>query len=194
MNRIEDQEIIEGIVNGDELIIKDFYKNNLHYISSYILQNSGREEDVEDVFQDALVFMYQKLRSGSLEIDGSTLKTYFYAVCKNIWRNRLRKNKKLTFKEDMLTIVESIEDSIIEEIENKEREHLFRKCFLKLNDTCRVVLSLVFEGKSMKEISEKTGYSEGYTRKKKFECKKSLIEMIEKDPMYIEVYLTSEKQ
>ncbi|WP_438710894.1 hypothetical protein ACSTS3_19875 [Aquimarina muelleri] len=39
----------------------------------------------------------------------------------------------------------------------------------------------------MRQIAEETGYSEGYARKKKFECKKHLIERIESNPTYEEL-------
>ena len=94
MNITDERKILDGIAAGDNSIIKDFYKNNYDYIKGYILQNSGKDEDVEDVFQDALVIIYQKLKSDSLDIN-VTLKTYFYAVCKNVWRNQLRKKSKL---------------------------------------------------------------------------------------------------
>ncbi len=193
MNNTEDRKILEGIATGDEVIITAFYKKNLPYIRRYILQNSGREDDVEDVFQDALVLIYQKLKEDSLELHAS-LRTYFYGVCKNIWRNRLRKNKKMIITEDVLTNEEAVDPVVIENIEQKEREHVYRKHFLNLGDACRQVLTLLFQGNSMKEISNITGYSEGYTRKKKFECKKSLLEMIEKDPMYTELKITPEKE
>ncbi|MFC5045202.1 RNA polymerase sigma factor [Aquimarina hainanensis] len=186
MIETEDKKILTGIIAGDETVIKSFYKNNIPYIKGYVLKNSGNEQDVEDVFQDAIVFVYQKFKTDPLDIRYS-LKTYFYAVCKNIWRNRLRKNKRLQFKEEPLMISEITEQSIQEELEKKEQESLYRKYFLQLGDRCLEVLNLVFEGKSMREISTITGYSEGYARKKKFECKKRLLEMIENDPMYDEL-------
>ncbi len=193
MSKSEECKILEGIIAGEEAVIKAFYKKNQPYIRRYILQNSGNEEDVEDVFQDALVFIYQKLKTDSLELHCS-LRTYFYAVCKNIWRNRLRKNKKLVITEEIHLTSEDMSISVIEEITHKERQHLYRKYFMRLNDSCKEVLTLVFDGKSMKEIGKLTGYSEGYTRKKKFECKRSLIEMIEKDPLYQELKFTPEKE
>ncbi len=193
MSNTKDQKILEGIVAGDEVILKTFYKNNLRYVRGYILKNSGNEADVEDVFQDALVFLYQKLKTDTLELH-SSLSTYFYGVCKNIWRNRLRKNRKMVIVDDISEDTEIENPSILKEIEDKEREHVYRKYFINLSGTCREVLTLLFEGNSMKEIAKTTGYSEGYTRKKKFECKKSLIEMIEKDPIYKELQLTPEKE
>lgn len=88
---------------------------------------------------------------------------------------------------DEVHATEMIEDSFLSFMEEKEREHLYRKYFLKLSDACRELLQLVFLQKSMKEIAKVTGYSEGYTRKKKFNCKKSLLERIEQDPLYQEL-------
>lgn len=193
MSNTEERKILEGIVAGDKVVLTKFYKKNLPYIRHYILQNSGNKEDVEDVFQDAMVFIYQKLKTESLELNAS-LNTYFYGVCKNIWRNRLRKNKKLVITEDIQEDTEISTPKVIEDIEQKEREHIYRKHFLNLSSTCRQVLNLLFQGNSMREIALITGYSEGYTRKKKFECKRYLIEMIEKDPMYQELQLNPEKE
>ncbi|WP_160114004.1 MULTISPECIES: RNA polymerase sigma factor [Aquimarina] len=181
-----DQVIIAGIIEGDERILTCFYRDNIRYIQGYILRNYGNLEDVEDVFQDALVVLYQKLRSGLLEIR-VPIKTYFYGICRNLWRNRLKKKEKLIIDDGQNRFEEGINDPLIANIENQEREHLYRKHFQKLSADNKKLLYLFFEGKSMKEISIITGYSEGYTRKKKFEAKRQLLKMIEKDPMYEEL-------
>ncbi|PKV53162.1 RNA polymerase sigma factor (sigma-70 family) [Aquimarina sp. MAR_2010_214] len=182
----KDRVIIAGIIDGDEKILTCFYKENIRYIQGYILRNNGNSEDVEDVFQDALVVLYQKLRSGLLELR-VPIKTYFYGICKNLWRNRLKKKKKLIINDEQYGFNERVGESLIADIENQEREHLYRKHFQKLSTENKKLLYLFFEGKSMKEISKITGYSEGYARKKKFEAKKKLLKMIEKDPMYSEL-------
>ncbi len=186
MSKTDDRNTLEGILAGDELIIKDFYKENLPYIRKYILQNSGNELDVEDVFQDALIIIYKKMSDNSLEVTAS-LRTYFYAICRNMWLSRLRKKKKLIIDDTIVQNINEIDDSIIQEIENKEQECLYRKYFHRLNDSCIEVLELFFAGKSMKEITSITGYTEGYTRKKKYDCKKLLIEKIENDPIFQEL-------
>lgn len=191
MSNTEDQKILECIAAGDEVVIKDFYKNTWPYIRKYIFDNQGNDEDVADVFQDAMVLIYQKAKAG-LELNCS-LRTYFYGVCKNIWRNKLRKNKKLIITEAVFDTTETVDPEISRDIENKEREYVYQKHFLNLSDTCRTVLNLLFCGNSMKEISDITGYTEGYTRKKKFECKKHLIEMIESDPVYKELTTKTKK-
>lgn len=182
----KDQILIAGIIQGNEKILKSFYKENIRYVQGYVLRNNGNHEDVQDVFQDALVVLYQKLKSGSIEIRVS-IKTYFYGICKNLWKNRLRKKEKLTMNNEHNHLEKEDHEVIIDNIEQQEREHLYRKHFQKLSSDKKKVLHLFFEGKSMKEISKITGYTEGYTRKKKFEAKKQLLTMIEKDPLYQEL-------
>ena len=192
MSATEDFKILEGIATGDTRIIKDFYRKNFVYIKSYILKNSGNDADAEDVFQDGLIVIYQKLTSDTLEIKVS-LKTYFYAICKNIWRNRLRKKTREKIDTDLVTSSNKLMSVVIEDIENDEQDAVYRRCFFALSNTCREVLNLFFEGNSMRQIGAVIGSSEGYARKKKFECKKTLLEMIEKDPIYQELNDTTEK-
>ncbi|EZH74783.1 hypothetical protein ATO12_08565 [Aquimarina atlantica] len=182
----KDQEILRGILAGDRAVIKTFYKENFNYIRGYVVQNSGSKEDVEDVFQDALMILYEKLESGPLELHAS-LRTYFFAICKNLWKKRLRKKSKVFTTDTVFEISEELDDDILQRIENQDREHIYHKYFLQLSATCQKLLSLVFEEKSMRQIAEKTGYSEGYARKKKFECKKHLMDRIESDPAYKEL-------
>ncbi|KAA1243211.1 RNA polymerase sigma factor [Aquimarina sp. RZ0] len=185
MGRNDEIRIFNGIINGDDEVLKSFYKKNFKRIRNFVVMNSGTEVDSEDVFQDALIVLYQKLKSDPSSIHCS-IHTFFYGVCKNIWRSKLRKKSNLPFIGDSDNLILDVNANIIEDIEKQERENLFRKHFLKLNNSCRQILTLYFEGKSVREIAMITKYSEGNVRKKKFESKKLLMSMIENDPLYRE--------
>ncbi len=184
----KEQVIITGIINGDEQVLTHFYKNNIPYIRNYILSRHGNLEDVEDIFQDGMVVLYQKLKSGELEINVS-VRTYFYSVCKNIWRNRLRRKDLYALNAQYRVKIQTnnFEAMSIEEEKEQEQEHLYRKHFQRLSPDNKKILQLFFEGRSMKEIARITGYTIGGTRKKKFYAKKKLLEMIERDPAYNEL-------
>ncbi len=186
MGCIKDCKILEGILMGNEKVIKAFYKRNYIYVKRYIVHNSGSQLDAEDVFQDGLVLIYQKLTSDTLEITGS-VDTFFYGVCRNIWRNRLRRKKKFMQLDTMYDYIDQHEISYSDVLEDMERTQVYQKYFLKLPDSSKKLLTLFLEGKSMREIARITGYTEKYARKKKFEVKKDLMTMIEKDPMYQEL-------
>ncbi|MDY8136926.1 sigma-70 family RNA polymerase sigma factor [Aquimarina sp. 2201CG5-10] len=186
INNIKNQKILEEIILGNEVVIKAFYKRNLRYMRRFILENSGREEDIEDIVQDAMVILYQKLKSGPFVLS-SSLQTYFYGICKNIWMNQLRRKEKLIIDNVLVVQSKQVSFSIIDAIETDERRSLYQKHFQALSESNRKLLALFFDGKSMCEIAKITGYSEGYVRKKKFKSKKALIEMIENDLIYQEL-------
>lgn len=182
-----EQKIIDGIIAGDETVIKSFYKRNYLAIKGYVLQNSGSIQDVEDVFQDAMVILYQKLRSGSLTLQAS-IHTYFYGICKNLWRSRLRSHRKEILTDTLYDDFDPGAVPLIQAIEERTaQEQLYRKYFCKLPKAAREIWHLYIEGKSAREIAAIMGYSEGYVRKKKFLAKKKVLQMVSSDPMYREL-------
>ncbi|WP_435624322.1 RNA polymerase sigma factor [Flagellimonas sp.] len=187
MTKREEREDILDFVAGDKELLEDIYFRYYPVVKSFVTKNSGTEVDAKDVFQDALVFTYQKLKSDSLDLNCS-LTTYIFAVCRNIWMNTLRKRKKSLEWKQIPEITDEINSDIIERLEKQQRQTLFHKSFLSLGETCQKVLRYFFSGKSMIEISELMDYSVGYTRKKKFECKARLIEIIEGSPLFKELY------
>ncbi|MBW1294274.1 RNA polymerase sigma factor [Aquimarina litoralis] len=177
--------IYNGIANGDSEILKEFYRRNFNVIRNLIVQNSGSEKDSEDVFQDALIVLYEKLKLDSFTLKCS-IHTYFYGICKNIWLHKLNRSKKRSCCGQIDDTILNLRASAVD-ISKNEQEQLYRKHLLSLNCKCKNILFLFFEGKSMREISMLTNYSEGYVRKRKFECKKHLIKLIESDPLYKEL-------
>jgi len=115
------------------------------------------------------------------------IRTYFYGICKNLWLTRLRNKNKIITNEVAFENRKEVSESNQQLMEKDEREHLYNKHFCQLSVGNKNLLSLYFEGKSVREISTITGFSEGYTRKKKFEAKKQLLRMIERDPAYREL-------
>ncbi|WP_299894462.1 sigma-70 family RNA polymerase sigma factor [uncultured Aquimarina sp.] len=187
MKEISDQEMREGIISGNEIIIRWFYQKNFPIVKNYILLNGGCLEDTEDVFQDALLLLYLKLRNPELKIR-SPIQNYFYGVCRNMWLKRANRNKKLLFMDLWNSCYLQYEDSaIIEQIFQKERKQLFHAYFTNLQDTTKRLWQLIFEGKDYQEMARITGCTENYLRKKKSETKKSMIQSISKDPVFREL-------
>lgn len=176
-------EQLKGILEGNEEIIKYIYRRNLPSVIRFVVSNSGTEADAEDVFQEALIVVFDKLRKDQLKLR-SSLSTFLFSICKNLWMKILRKNKNSVGKLEGDEVM--ADENLIESIEASEKYLLYRKYFKKLDFKCRQVLSLFVLGVKTEEVMSITGYSNAHVRKKRFECKKKLIEMIEKDPAYSE--------
>lgn len=181
-----ENDILRGFSSGNDKVIEQFYQTHFPVVKNYILRNSGTEADAKDVFQDAIILAYQKLRLDTLRLDCS-LATYTFAVSRNIWMNTLRKRRKMIVKDQLPEISEALNASILEDIYTREKQYLYQKCFLNLGAACQRLLRYFFLGKSMQEISELMDFSLGYTRKKKFECKEKLMDMIKVDPAFTEL-------
>jgi RNA polymerase sigma factor (sigma-70 family) len=57
-----------------------------------IRTNQGNKQDAEDIIQVALAFFCVKVRNENFR-PKSYINTYIYGVCKNLWRNHLRKKR-----------------------------------------------------------------------------------------------------
>lgn len=178
--------LIEGIRRGNPRVLRYIYKRYHPAIVKLVEANSGTKEDAHDVFQEALMVLYQKTRDADFSITCQFL-TYFYAISRNIWSNRLRKKSgREASLED--THLEHPAEADTPVLEKSEEFYLYRKMFLRLGDDCQKVLRLFLRKMTMQEIMEQMGYgSISYTKKRKFLCKEKLISMIKADPGYDEL-------
>ncbi|OQX77475.1 MAG: hypothetical protein B6D61_07110 [Bacteroidetes bacterium 4484_249] len=180
----KDEEIIKGLKNKDHKVIRFFYRNYFESIKRLILKNSGSAEDAEDVFQDTLVILYKKCKEDKLILTCS-LKTYVYAISKNLWLQRLQKKdfKREELSENIESSAESFE--LNEDLQEETKYNLYQKHFLKISEDCQKVLKLFLKKVRMDEITKIMGYSSiDYTKTRKYLCKKSLKEKILNDPEY----------
>lgn len=189
MNTIKNQEIIKGILSGDKETLKSFYKKNLPIVRGFIIGYNGTREDVEDIFQEALVLLYHKLKSGDLVTIESSIHSYFIGICKNKWKNQWRKQKNITYQELFSDNIMEESDSIIDTFHQKDKEQVFHVHMESLSANSKNLLQLFLIGKSMRDIARINGYTEGYTRKKKYYIKEHLIKMIQSDPLYTELMI-----
>ena len=83
-----DDALIAAIRSGDERALAHLYRLHWPMVSHFVLQNSGSEDDAQDIYQEGVMVFYEKVRDGSLELS-CQIKTYLYAVCRRLWLKRL---------------------------------------------------------------------------------------------------------
>lgn len=176
------EELTEGIRNRDDKILQYIYSDYFPPIEKYILNNSGNSQDASDIFHDSILILYQKLKENSLDINCS-LKNYIFGICKVLWLKELKVTGiKTIYPVDLENTFSSEE---IEGIEDRERRALFQYHFNRLEEDCRKVLQMFYDGAKLEEIAEIMGYkSENYAKQKKFKCKERLVAMIKNDPRF----------
>jgi len=186
LGETKEEEILAGILEGDETVLKSIYTTQLPVIKNFVLKNSGTSIDAEDVFQEAISVIYLQLKSKTLKLNCSVL-TYLYALSKNIWLNILRRKGVVVYDENWAENSTALVDTILNDIHDNERKVFFARCFQQLDPKCQEVMKLFLSGESMASIAKSREYTISYVRKKKFECKGRLIKIIENHPLFKEL-------
>ncbi|MCL3780472.1 sigma-70 family RNA polymerase sigma factor [Prolixibacteraceae bacterium JC049] len=181
------EEILNGILKNDNLVLQYVYKKYFYKINFYIRKNSGNDDDAHDIFQEAIIIVYRRLKENRLEITGASFETYLFAVCKMLWLKQLdiRKNEKVDYYEDQGFIEDVDAEDLQEVVEKHERYRLYQKHFKNLGKDCQKILQLYFDKVPLKQVAQIMGYkSEMYAKKRKYKCKEYLVKSIKQDLDY----------
>jgi len=181
------EEILNGIQNMNAEVLNYIYKNCFYQIRAFIDQNFGTREDAKDIYQDAILVIYQKLQKEETTLNCS-FDTYFYSVCRLLWLKQLeqRKLKKLYLEESGRFV--ELDEKITTVIETNDRYKIYQDHFKKLSFNCQKILELFLAGIPVKEIARILRYKSGdYIKKRKHYCKENLVASIKKDPRYKEI-------
>ena len=167
--------------------MKFIYKMYFPTIRNLVTTNSGNEEEAKDIFQEALLIIYDKITNNDFNLTCS-FKTFLYSVCRNLWHEQLRyKKKNLRTIEDYDAYVDvgsEIDKFAYENI----ADYLFYKHFLSLTASCQEIIKMLLNKVSSKEIVKSMGFSsEDYANKRKYQCKQILFKRIKNDPLYKKV-------
>lgn len=177
---------VEGIRLGNRTILDDIYVQFFPQIQGFILKNSGTVEDAKDIFQEALLIVYNNAQDPDFKLT-CKFSSYLYSICRNTWFKQTRNKKKHLLEEDADSI-QIDQDEIEEAIIWLERYKIYKRQFNNISEKCQQLLKLYLEGIDMKTIAKKFGFANvAYARKRKFKCKEQLILKIEQDLDYIKM-------
>ncbi|HKL08435.1 MAG TPA: sigma-70 family RNA polymerase sigma factor [Bacteroidales bacterium] len=175
--------IIDGIRKQDKTILKAIYYTYFPSVKKLIEDNMGSEQDAKDVFQEALIVIYRKIKGGNLKIH-TTFKGYIHVVCRFIWLKELSMNKENINNLSIFLEYEDIPEIHIDEYKKHKQYELYQKHFNRLGKECQKTLKLFLKEKPLIDIAKKLGTSYEYIRLKKKRCMERLIRYIKDDPDY----------
>ncbi len=170
-SELNEEQLLKGLARNDKKIIESIYKNNYNMIQSMIIHNSGSADDAKDIFQEAMIILYEKARSGNLELN-CQIKTYIYAVSRRLWLKRLNQTNRFVSNTDLLQETIQVETDL-EEHDDRNREfELLDKAISSLGEPCKSLLeAFYFKKKNMQEISSSFGYTNADNAKnQKYKC------------------------
>lgn len=180
-----DQLYIDGLLQNNSKVIQEIYKKFVPKVKFYIRNNSGNDDDAQDVIQEVLVTIYNQATIKGLQLS-CPFDAYFFLLCKRRWLNELKKsaNKEVTINDENVSVDVDVQEMTFETETFDEKQSLFDEMFQKLGEKCQEVLKLSFVLKTMEEVAAKLNVTYGYVRKKKSLCTGQLTEMIQQSGKY----------
>ncbi len=176
-----DNEILIDLKKENNDAYGKLYREHFRMVEGYVCNNSGSKSDAEDIFQDTLIVLLNKLSDEEFELSAS-LRTYIYAISKNLWLKRLRKHSRVTLFNDIDSIVleREIDATIIDEITLRDK---IRNYLKRITDHCsRLINDMFFKEKPIREIQSEYGYSTLHSaRNQKHKCLNQLRKLHESE-------------
>ena len=185
MSETSAKRIIEGIATGKAGVIRYIYERYFGRIRKLILMNKGSDEDARDTFQEALFLIYRRINRHGLELKGS-FGSYLYSVCKLLWMRELRERSYKKYEQWYTGDIEA-PVPVNKKLESVKMK-IFDRHFNELSEECQKILYMHFNELNIGKIAEIMGYkSIEQIKEKKYNCKKTLMNKIYKNPEYKKV-------
>ena len=166
-----DSEIILGILNNSSSTLQYLYKAYYPMILQLIINNNGSEHDAKDIYQESIIILHDKIKSGDFELT-SKLKTFLYSVCRRLWLKKL--SHKTRFNADINDYEDhfEVESDLVAHEERDQQFTMMNSALEQLGEPCKTIIEdFYIHNKSMQDISEKFGYTNADNAKtQKYKC------------------------
>ena len=166
-----EQALLKGLASNDSVIIEQLYKENFSTIQAFILANNGSYDDARDVFQEAMIALYEKAQSGSFVLT-CQIKTYIYSVCRRLWLKKLQQLGRYSQPVDNLEETIPVEDDLEQHAKHDAAFAIMDRALKSLGEPCKSLLEGYYLQKmDMQALASEFGYTNADNAKnQKYKC------------------------
>ncbi len=164
-------ELLERLATNDRQAVEILYARHYPMVQSLVINNNGSSDDARDIFQETMIVLFEKARSGQFELQ-CQLKTYVYSVSRRLWLKKLQQLQRyvpnLNGADDTVPVEEDVEDH-----EGRSREFaMMERALAGLGEPCKSLLEAFYlQKKNMSEIASGFGYTNSDNAKnQKYKC------------------------
>jgi RNA polymerase sigma factor (sigma-70 family) len=180
MPTVVQQDLIAELKRADiEAPVRKLYDSFFEAVVTHVLMNGGSRDDGADIFQEAILVLIDKVKTGQFRGD-SSIKTFLLAISRNLWLHELRTRSRRNNREVIYMSGEEKEIAPRESFFEKDNTRALEQLLDQVGDPCKKILTgFYYEDKSMKEILVDFQYeNEQVLRNRKSRCMKKLKELL----------------
>jgi RNA polymerase sigma factor (sigma-70 family) len=186
----QEKKIIYSIQTGaNSIALQYLYDVSLKKVRQYILKNNGSKEDANDIFQDAVIVLFNQIRLNKFN-ENHSIDAFIYSVARNLWIDKVRRDKKFTsFDSNNDYLNRSSDTDHLEYLIQKEKSSAMQQVFKLLDEKCQKILHFViYEKRTMKEIKELMGYSsDDVAKTNHYRCKQYLSKLVKSNTELVDL-------
>ena len=179
---LNDEQLYEALASGDSSAFDQVYKSYKPKALKMLTGMGCRQSDVDDLFQDAVLALWQNIQDGRFEQRESTrISSYLLQMCRNRFIDRTRRVafRKTDSAEDFvgemsLNLPQDFEDlEILEETELKYAR--LDEAFAQLGERCQEMLTrFYFKNHSLNVLAVERGITVLSVKNEKYRCMQRL--------------------
>lgn len=166
-----EQALLKGLANNDSKAVETLYKSHFGMIQHFVTNNNGSLDDARDIFQEAMITLYEKVQTDSFSLT-CQIKTYLFSICKHLWLKRLQQMGRYS------TPLSTEEESVSVEMDTDESAKkdaafaIMDRALNSLGEPCKSLLEGYYlNKKDMQALAAEFGYTNSDNAKnQKYKC------------------------
>lgn len=156
--------------------MEEIYRKYSPELYRYLLSQTRSPADAEDLLSETFLRALAKL---STFRGDSSIRTWLYAIARNVWIESLRKSRDTLNLDDMLEIY--LEDNILASVSGRMMAQRIRAHLAGMDERARDVILLRSEGYSYAEIGARLQISDSSARVIEHRARKKLKALLIKE-------------
>jgi len=184
MKQENSKNIIKLIRGGDQLVLRKIYDENREAFIKFSRKYNIEKYDAIDIYQDAIIVLYENIANGKISDLNSKVSTYLFAIGKYKIFQMHRDNSKVELTNEFFLEDENVYlDVNLYNEKLTNQQDLLNKYFSQLGNRCKEILKLFYyEGYTLDEIINILNYSDKKVLKsQKSRCMRQLKDWIKKE-------------
>lgn len=149
------------------------YRTDLYH---YLLSLTHNPTLSEDLLSETFVRAIGSIHGFRGE---SSIKTWLFSIARNLWFQRLRREKDIVEYNDLLGLY--VGENMVDKMTTKELANRIKGLLMEKDERTRRIMQLRIEGYSFTEIAQQVGISESSARVIAFRTRKWLMSILKKE-------------
>lgn len=168
---LNEKPLLQGLATNDKKAVETLYREHYNMVQSLIINNNGSADDAKDIFQETMIVLYEKVRSGGFELH-CQIKTFLYSVARRLWLKRLQQQNRYSSPGDNMEDVVAVEEDVEAHEQRNAEFEMMDTAISHLGEPCKSLLEAYYlQKQNMQTIATNFGYTNADNAKnQKYKC------------------------